>query len=115
MPNNISLTDAVMLTRNFRLNRELMVSSSFQNRNVLPTCESFPKEAIQKLLDQPGSQGIRVYLGMDGNLQIRLVMVAYDAENKDILPLSDNVVSGEIVEDGMRCPTQCPPPTVLNS
>ena len=116
MPDNaISLANAIKFTKSLRLNRELMLAVPYQDRNILPICESFPGGAIRHILDQAGCEGIRVYLGMDDNQQVRIIMVGYDENNNDILPVSQTTTDGEIVENGMRCPTYCPPPSVLNS
>lgn len=105
----ISLQSAIDMTTHYRANRP----SNF------PICETFEKEAIQKLLDTTGCASFRIYYGMKADDQVDAILVAADAEGNDILPPSAPAVSGTddpvILEDGYRCPDDCPPSSSLNS
>ena len=85
-----------------------------------PICETFEKEAIDQLLSATGCAYLRIYYGMKENVDIDAILVAVNADNEDILPSAldeDAVNSGDaiILEDGYRCPPDCPPKSVLNS
>lgn len=63
----------------------------------------------------PGCAGVRIYYGMDAALQVHAMLVATDIIGVDILPASANSkaipASGgdpPIVEEGQRCPPECP-------
>jgi hypothetical protein len=84
-----------------------------------PICETFEKAVIQKLLDTTGCASFRIYYGMKADQQVDAILVAVDAEGNDILPPMGNTASGTtdpvIIEDGYRCPDDCPPSSSLNS
>jgi hypothetical protein len=116
MPNYaITLSEAVQMTRDFRQNKEGILKTEFQNKGVLPVCETFDKEAIQQLLDQAGCEKLRLYLGMDGNNLVKLILVSVDDNDRDMLPANDTQTEPAIFENGVRCPQMCPPSSVLNS
>ena len=129
--NLISLEEAARLTGNFRKQKESLIAREFGGKNVLPICETFPRDAFDKLLSQQGCVGVRVYFGMDEENQVRLVVVGVDKEGRDMLasssPVSNNklrIASTEsggyegddnvIIENGARCPEICPPGSELN-
>jgi|SRR5665213_1573974 len=104
----ISLQVAIDMTTLYRTN---------QPPNF-PICETFEKDAIEKLLATDGCAFLRIYYGMKANLQADAILVAADASGADILP--DGKTNGLaiddplILEDGYRCPEACPPPSPLN-
>jgi hypothetical protein len=57
---------------------------------------------------------------MDPVNLVKLVIVGVNELNEDMLPPTDaggKVIGGagdEIIEDGVRCPELCPPPSPLN-
>jgi len=112
----ISLTTATDLTSTFRSNRNSILQTQFQSDDILPLSETFNRNDIDLLLAQTGCAALRIYYGMDSNLQLHAVLVAVNEDNEDILPstVSNN---GEdiIVEEGQRCPIICPPQSPLNS
>jgi hypothetical protein len=116
----ISLQQAIDLTTRYRNEKEGLLKSEYQNKGILPICESFEKSAIESLLAEADCVALRVYFGMDATKLIRLVIVGVNSNDEDILP--DEQISsrstlddgGKIVEDGIRCPTICPPPSPLN-
>jgi hypothetical protein len=120
MSNTITLKQAVDLTTRYRTAKSELLKEEYADKNIMPVCETFDKEAINKLLAHPGCVRLRVYLGMKEDQDICTILVGVDAEDKDILPAIEN--TGEagddepvIVEDGIRCPPICPPPSPLNA
>ena len=113
MPTNhlIPLAEAEEMTKRYRNMNETILASTFKNRQILPTCETFSREAFDRILLQVGCEKVRIYFGMDDNDLIKLVMVGVNEEDEDMLPANDPV----IIENGFRCPIQCPPSSVLNS
>jgi len=112
----IDLTTASALTSTFRSNRNSVLQTQFQSQDMLPLSETFNRNDIELLLAQDNCEALRIYYGMDTNLQLHAVLVAVNEENEDILP-STFLDNGEdiIVEEGQRCPIICPPASPLNS
>ena len=120
MRNFITPAQAKKLTRNFRHNRQRMIKDEFRGPKTLPLCETFDRAAFDALLAQPGCTHIRIYLGMDEGHEVKLVAVGVNEKGQDILPdverTSDfNVTTGVIVEEGQRCPDNCPEGSYLNT
>jgi hypothetical protein len=107
----ISLQTAIDMTKRYRANRP----ANF------PICETFEKEVIQRILDTAGCASLRVYFGMKENQQVSVILVAADAEGKDLLPASTTTTTATgtddpvIIDDGYRCPDICPPDSPINS
>jgi hypothetical protein len=105
----ISLQQAIDMTTLYRANRP----SNF------PICETFEKEAINKLLAEDGCAYLRIYYGMKENKEVDAILVAANASEEDILPPASTAAAtagdGVILEDGYRCPQACPPPSPLNT
>ena len=117
MDNTITLDQAVSMTTLFRTQKEIILQPKLQGKNILPLCESFDRAAFDKVLSQPGCTGIRIYLGMTPDLQVRTIIVGVNANNEDILPKSTPSTAedeGTIIEEGLSCPPTCPPPSPLN-
>jgi hypothetical protein len=53
---------------------------------------------------------------MDDEFKVVLVAVGVNENDEDMLPVSEDFLTDEnkILENGYRCPTTCPPPSVLN-
>lgn len=117
----ITLSQAVEMTSTYRNNRENILAQDYKGKDILPLSETFNRAAFDKLLATPGCEGLRLYYGMDLNLQLHAVVVAVNADNQDLLPSSSSASSAEgsgddvIVEEGQRCPPICPDPSPLNS
>ena len=113
----ISLQTAIDLTTSFRTNRETILATGYQNKNVLSFSETFNKAAFEALLAEPECAGIRVYYGMDESDQVHAVFVAVNEDNEDLLPGSSQQSQEDpvIIEAGQRCPPSCPPTSALNS
>lgn len=105
----ISLQTAIDMTNRYRGKRPIN----------FPICETFEKAAIQKLLDTAGCASFRIYYGMKADAQVDAILVAVDADGNDILPSLTNAATDTtdpvIIEDGYRCPDDCPPSSTLNS
>jgi hypothetical protein len=105
----ISLQTAIDMTSRYRGKRPIN----------FPICETFEKAAIQKLLDTTGCASFRIYYGMKADDRVDAILVAADAEGKDILPNLAADAGGTddpvILEDGYRCPDLCPPGSPINS
>ncbi|MEM7110077.1 MAG: hypothetical protein AAF519_17750, partial [Bacteroidota bacterium] len=70
----------------------------------------FGCENIQKILDEPGCMGIRVYYGIDDDGNPKLMLVGAKSDQNNILPKSEGKDGddGVILDDGKDCPTFCP-------
>jgi hypothetical protein len=105
----ISLQSAIDMTTRYRVNRP----SNF------PISETFEKVVIQKLLAITGCVSFRIYYGMKEDNQVDAILVAVDAKGNDILPSLARSAGGTgdpvILEDGYRCPDDCPPFSSLNN
>lgn len=112
--NFITLASAVSVTTTYRANRESILKTEFTGKNLLPLCDTFDKGFFETLVNKPECVKIRIYYGMDSSLKMKPIIVAVDAGNHDILPPSDNDPNEDIVDDGGRCPTDCPPSSPLN-
>jgi len=109
--NSITLEEAVFMTQTYRGNNEKILDPQYQDKMILPFSETFNREAFDKLLGQAGCEGIRLYYGMDDKLQVHIIAVAVNDRNEDMLDGSNSI----LVENGVRCPIACPPPSILNS
>ena len=121
MNNFISLAQAIAMTQAFRAEKENILAAPYKNQDILPVCETFDRKAFEALLQETDCAYIRIYLGMGADLKIRIIAVGADSAERDILPVVPQGAAesqdgdGNIVEDGMRCPTICPPASPLNS
>ena len=114
----ISLQQAIEMTTRYRQNKGSVIAPAFSGSDILSTCDTFNKAAIEALLAKPGCTAIRLYYGMDAGLLVRPILVAVNKNDQDILPPNTgdiSIVGQDIVDDTMRCPPICPPPSVLNS
>ena len=105
----ISLEEAIELTKRYRNDPGA----------DLPNAETFGRDSIAALIEQPGCHAFRIYLGRKADGKICSVLVAADAEGHDILPppqdeLTNGDDEGIILEDAIRCPPACPPESPLN-
>ena len=119
MSNFISLSEGIEMTTAFRNNKDTILKSAYAGQNILANSETFSKADVETLLAKDGCEKLRIYSGMDANLQVHAILVAVDADNKDILPAANSLLSSEEEEDyllerGQRCPTICPEDSPLN-
>lgn len=94
----ITLADAADLTANYRASISPGdIIGMFVGRNK-----------ILDILNQQGCMGVRIYLGMDKNGEIELVLVGADSSE-------DDMEKGVIVDSMVRCPVICSSPNPLNT
>jgi hypothetical protein len=130
----IPLDKAKKMTRFYRDHRG-QNNIPGQLGNIVPICETFDRAGFDALLAQPGCVGVRIYYGMDDVLGLHAIIVGVDAQNRDILPAAttsttsssstlstttttDGVTTEEtgiILDEGIRCPPTCPPPSDMNT
>jgi hypothetical protein len=116
----ISLQQAIDMTTRYRQNQNTVIDPAFSGSDILANCDTFDKAAIETLLAKPGCSAIRLYYGMNDGLQVRPILVAVNKDNEDMLPSGSgivdiNAIGEDIVDDTLRCPPVCPPPSLLNS
>lgn len=113
----ITLQQAIDMTSRYRTNRETILATSYQNQNILALSETFNKADIETLLAKTGCAGLRCYYGMDESLKVHAIIVAVNSDGEDMLPSGQNALTttGDIVEEGQRCPDICPAASPLNT
>jgi hypothetical protein len=130
----ITLDQAIDMTKRFRDLKDKILNPVYIGKNILPLCETFNKDAIAAVINQPGAVGFRSYLGMNENLEVSVIFVGVNDKNEDMLPqvlpmksmsmTADDPTGGTdpipddeppIVEEGQRCPTDCPASSPLNT
>lgn len=115
---SIKLDDAKRMTKRFREQKDSIMRDEHKGKHLIPHCESFDREAFDKLLQNENCKGVRIYYGMNENEnRIHAILVGFDAEGKDILPKEGAIMDGTdpvIIENGNGCPDNCPPPGGLN-
>ena len=119
MPNNlISLDAAIQMTALYRREMDNILADSYKGQKILTVCETFDRQAFDILLNEAGCTAVRIYYGMSEDLRMHAIVVGVNSSDEDILPpITTTVVSGEeavIVEESIRCPDKCPPPSPLN-
>ena len=107
---DITLQQAIDMTTRYRANKPANA----------PICETFDIAAINELAAVTGCAYLRIYYGMKENMEIDAILVAADENGEDILPSGNASAALEggdpvILEDGYRCPPDCPPKSALNS
>ena len=122
MPTNhfISLQTGIEMTTLYRQEKENILASAYKDQNILPISETFDRAAFDTLLGETGCTAVRIYYGMSEDLLVHAIIVGVDENNEDILPSHENVLSNSaetdesILEQGVRCPEDCAPPSPLN-
>jgi hypothetical protein len=117
---SISLDRLNELTARYDRNKTKILKDEFHDNGTLPTCETFDRAAFDQLLAQEGCVGIRIYYGMDEDLNIKLVVVGVDENDQDIRQSTSNLRNVKTndtinepvfaLSDSLRCPPYCPPP-----
>ncbi|MBL7710760.1 MAG: hypothetical protein JNJ86_16940 [Chitinophagaceae bacterium] len=113
----ISLPQAVDMTTLYRNMRETILAPEFRGQNILALSETFDRVTFDTLLAKSGCAGIRIYYGMDVSQKVHAIAVAVNDKNEDMLAVgaATNLTGGDdIVENGRRCPEDCPPESPLN-
>lgn len=115
----ISLPKAIEMTTRYRQNKEAVLTPEYAAKGVLSICDTFNKSAVETLLKKTGCAALRLYYGMDENMVIRPILVAVNEKDEDMLPAISTLENGDpgddIVDDTIKCPPICPPPSPLNS
>ena len=118
----ISLETAKRLTKKYREQKEKILGDEFKEKKVFPICETFERAAFDKVLARPGCKSLRIYFGMDEENLVRAVIVGVNEKDQDMLPSAlsqgkagDDIEGEFIIEDGLRCPENCPAASELNS
>jgi hypothetical protein len=123
MNNTIGLEQAVKMTSLLRQHRTRISGPGTVGKPLIPTSETYDRAAFDKLLSNPECKKVRIYYGMNNDLQLRAVIVGVNERDEDILPASDTLKTTEgsnegdeetIIEDSMVCPPVCPPSSPLN-
>lgn len=135
--NVIPLDSAIFYTSNFTtgvedLKAQLRDTAFLSQSFNLPRAELFNRDVMASLLNVPGAQGIRIYLGRTEDGLINLVLMPTDKESNDIIaqllptpPATGPAAStrrfgnqqqatGQAMENGQRCPTVCSANSPLN-
>lgn len=114
----IGLDEARKMTKKFKEEKDRIMREEFKGKHIIPNCESFDRELFDILLRREDCKGLRIYYGMKGDSnRIHAIIVGFDADGKDILPLKDVAMDGiepPIIENSLPCPDHCPPPSDLN-
>jgi hypothetical protein len=89
-------------------------TSNFRNTTEGPdeiVAHYFGTDIIQKILDEPGCVGIRIYYALDDAGEKKLLLVGVDANGENLLPLEGGRTNdeGDVVADySWPCPDYCP-------
>lgn len=110
---SISQEQAVEMTASYRENLNTILAEAYRESNILPYSETFEVSEVMDMLKVEGTAKMRIYYGMDTELKVHAILVAVNEKDEDIL--TDNVESALLLENSLRCPTLCPPSSVLNS
>ena len=116
---SISLDEAKKMRKKFKEEKDKIVKEEFKGKHIIPNCESFDRTEFDILLRREDCKGIRIYYGMKGDSnRVHAIIVGFDAEGRDILPVQGIVMDGiepPIIENGLPCPDKCPPESDLNN
>ena len=106
----ISLERALQLTDNYARNKDSILSGAYgSNKDILPDYETFNLKSIDSLVCQEETIGFRMYLGLDENKKIRLVLAGVDANGEDILQETRRS-KGMLKQNGLTTVAAAPPP-----
>ncbi|HMJ48488.1 MAG TPA: hypothetical protein VK498_14240, partial [Ferruginibacter sp.] len=98
------------MTALYRDDKETILATTYQNQGILPNSETFDADAVYAILDQEGCKSMRIYYGMNEDHKVHAIIVGVNEENEDMLPAEP-----VILEESIRCPTNCPPSSSLNA
>ncbi|MEO5942709.1 MAG: hypothetical protein ABIP30_03650 [Ferruginibacter sp.] len=117
--NFISLQQAIDLTSTFRKNKDNILAEKYKGTAVIANSETFNRDGFDALLSNPECAAVRMYTGMDANMNLHAVFVGVNSKNEDLLPmltsgLPEDGDDPKILDEGQRCPAMCPPPSPLN-
>lgn len=123
----ITLGKAKQMTRLYREQKDQILKPEFTGRDILAISDTISREAIDRLLAQPGCVAMRIYYGMDEQLRIKPILVGVNGNNEDMLRVQSATAigsvgamsmtstetntlentEGEILDETHRCPPGC--------
>jgi hypothetical protein len=110
---SITLEEAITMTTNFRANITSVLAEDVQSVDIVANCETFDKTSFEDFINNPDCTSIRIYYGMDTSSKIHAIIVGVNTSDEDMIPtMTQNY---PIKRADARCPTNCPPSSVLNS
>jgi hypothetical protein len=115
----IPLDQAMAMTTRYQKNVTSILQPDLVGQNILCICETFKKDEFLAFLSRDYVYSFRIYYGMSEDMQVHAILVGVDKDGNDILPAGHNGPpgdgDGQIFEDAIRCPTECPPSSCLNT
>jgi len=106
MKNLVPLSDAKLMVKTYLENKSKVIP----NDSTLPNTETFDSEAFVALLNQPDCVKVRLYYGMNENLEICAIIVGVDSNGNEIY-IENKGLNGVdetyVIEDGLKCPPAC--------
>jgi hypothetical protein len=127
LSHKITLGRAKQMTRLYREQKDQILKPEFLRRDILAISDTISRDAIDRLLAQPGCVAMRIYYGMDDQLRIKPILVGVNEQNEDMLRVQSTTVTasfsamsttstetdtaeeteGEILDESTRCPPGC--------
>ena len=108
---SISLERALQLTDNYARSKDIILSGKYgDQKELLPDYETFNLQSIDSLMCQDETVGFRIYLGLDENNKIRLVLAGVDANGIDLLQETRQQKGALNTQKSMRATAAAPPP-----
>ncbi len=110
---SITVAQAKQMTKLFRELKDIILIPDMRGKDILSICETFNREAFDRILAQPTCVGIRIYFGMNPEQKVRVIAVGVDKDNNDLLPELSNTTIRDPeppppTEQGLPCPPYCP-------
>ena len=93
------------MTSLYRREKNNILNSEFRDREILPLSETFDAESFRVVLSNPECKSLRIYLGMNEDLKVRVITVGVNEKGEELLEGEQS-----ILEEGATCPPLCPPP-----
>ncbi|HEX3025514.1 MAG TPA: hypothetical protein VHP12_09900 [Chitinophagaceae bacterium] len=112
----ITPDEAIAMIGLYRNTRDQILKPEYCGQNILCDSETFNAADVQVLLSQPGCNGLRIYYGMKTGLTVHAILVGTDANGNDLAAANNVTAAGDVIlEEGKRCPPQCPAFSILNT
>jgi len=113
----IPVAEAAAMTALLRAEQNNILVPTRRDEGIIPICETFDRSAFEAILAIPDCVKVRIYTAMDQDLKIIFVITGVNSKDQDIFinDTSTPVETEFVVETGVRCPVDCPPPSPLNS
>lgn len=111
---SITLNEAMIMTSRFRNHLSELLSQNYQH--ALCKAETFSLPDVHALLSVKDAAALRIYYGMKEDNTVHAILVAVNSNGEDILPVNEgDETVALILEDGLRCPKNCPENSPLNA